>query len=333
MSKNIPKVAVITRTKDRGILLERAIKSVHEQTMKDFVHVIYNDNGDKKVVDDLLEKYSDLTKGRVKVVHNTESRGLVSALNNAIKSVDSIYVAIHDDDDSWGKDFLKTTTEYLDSTKAYGAITVLDIVEERIENGKVIELKRGRGLEPVKGVVSILDQCIANYASTNTFVYKRAVYDEIGYYDEDLKVAEDWDFTLRFLLKHDIHSIVTDDALAFYHHRAGSTGAELNSIFAEKGLDFEYHIKTIANHHLRKELEGGKLGLGYLISLLRHNNEALISQSDIINGRVNESVKHELHFVRDELKSHMDTKAKDIENTVGYHSIKNSIAKILKKRG
>lgn len=44
----VPKVAVITRTKDRGILLERAIKSVHKQTMMDFIHVIINDAGDKK---------------------------------------------------------------------------------------------------------------------------------------------------------------------------------------------------------------------------------------------------------------------------------------------
>ncbi len=328
--KNVPKVAVITRTKDRGILLERAIQSVHAQTMRDFVHVIYNDAGDRQVVDNLVEKYKDIIDGRVKVVHNDTPNGLVAALNNGIKAANSEYVAIHDDDDTWDKDFLKKTTEYLDTTDAYGVITVVDIVEETIENGKVIELKRGRGLEPVKGMVSILDQCIANYASTNTFVYRRAVYDEIGYYDEGLKVAEDWDFTLRFLLKHDIHSLVTDEALAFYHHRATASGTELNSIFAENGLDFEYHIKGIANHHLRKELKSGKLGLGYLISLMRHNKEALIGQNDVLNGRINESVKHELHYVADGIKEYVNHKTDVVTRAVEDNSFKHSIAKRFK---
>lgn len=331
MTNKIPKVAVITRTKDRAILLERAIQSVHNQTMGDFIHVIYNDAGDPKVVNDLAEKYKDITKGRIQVVHNDTPKGLVSALNNAIKSTDSTYIAIHDDDDSWDKDFLKKTSEYLEDTAAYGVITVVDIVEERIEGEQVIEIKRGRGLEPVKGVVSILDQCIANYASTNTFVYRRAVYDEIGYYDEELKVAEDWDFTLRFLLKHDIHSLITDDALAFYHHRASSTGSELNSIFAENGVDFEHHIKRIANHHLRKELQNGKLGLGYLIALMRHNNETMMHQNDMLNGRINESVKHELHYVADNIKGHVDESTHREAQIILDSAIRRKLAKAIKK--
>lgn len=331
MINKIPKVAVITRTKDRAILLERAIQSVHSQTMDDFIHIIYNDAGNPKIVDELVEKYKNITKGRIKVVHNNTPRGLVSALNNAIKSSDSIYIAIHDDDDSWDKDFLKKTTQYLDDTDEYGVITVVDIVEERIENNQVIELKRGRGLEPVRGVVSILDQCIANYASTNTFVYRRAVYDEIGYYDEELKVAEDWDFTLRFLLKYDIHSLITDDALAFYHHRAGSTGSELNSIFAENGVDFEYHIKRIANHHLRQELKEGRLGLGYLIALMRHNNELMIHQNDMLNERINASVKHELHYIADGIKEYVSVSNKKETQAILDNTIRRKFTKAIKK--
>jgi glycosyltransferase involved in cell wall biosynthesis len=60
MVSKVPKVAVVTRTKDRPVLLERAIQSVHSQTMKDFIHVIYNDGGDASSVDALVEKYITL---------------------------------------------------------------------------------------------------------------------------------------------------------------------------------------------------------------------------------------------------------------------------------
>lgn len=331
MASRIPKVAVITRTKDRAILLERAIQSVHNQTMKDFVHVIFNDGGNQGVVDNLIKKYEDLIDGRVKVVHNSTPNGLVAALNSAVKTADSEYVAIHDDDDSWHEDFLKETTNYLDSTKAYGVITVVDIVEEKIENGTVTEIKRGRGLEPVRGVVSIYDQCLANYATPITFVYRRSIFDEIGYYNEDLTVAEDWDFTLRFLLKHDIHSLVTDNALSFYHHRISSEGSELNSIFVDNGMKFDYYIKMIANHHLRKELAAGGLGLGYLISSIRHTREESLWQNNAINERINDSIKSELHYIADGIKEYVDVSNKKETQVILDDSIRRKFTKAIKK--
>ncbi len=306
MSNNIPKVAVITRTKDRAILLERAILSVHNQTMSDFIHVILNDAGDRKIVDELVEKYKGITKGRVKVIHNVKSKGLSAALNTAITAVESEYIAVHDDDDTWDKDFLKLTTEFLDDKKAQGVITVVDIVDEKIENNKVTIIKQGRALEPVKGVVSIYDQCLVNYATPITFVYRRSVYDEIQGYREEFEVAEDWDFTLRFLLKHDIHSLVTENALAFYHHRVSSTGDDLNSIFIDGGSKFDAHINRIANHYLREEIKTGKLGLGYMIESVRHNFNAMKSQADSLNGRINDTTKNELHYVARSLSKHID---------------------------
>lgn len=332
MTTKIPKVAVITRTKDRGILLERAIQSVHSQTMGDFIHVIFNDAGDKKVVDDLVEKYADIIKGRVKVVHNPKSHGLSAALNGAIKAADSEYIAVHDDDDSWHKDFLKLTTEFLDENKADGVISVVDIVEEKIEDGRVVKVKQGRGLEPVRGVVSIYEQCLANYATPITFVYRRSSADTIGYYSEDFEVAEDWDFTLRFLMKYDIHSLITEEALAYYHHRSSSTGSELNSIFIDGGTKFDFHINKIANHYLRKELASGSLGLGYLISSIRHDREFNRKLTDELNGRINESVKHELHYVADGIKDAVREEARGVRKTIDDNSIKRSLSKMLKNR-
>lgn len=328
--KSVPKVAVITRTKDRGLLLERAIQSVQNQTMGDFVQVILNDGGDKKIVDDLVEKHKDLIKGRVKVIHNEKSSGHAPALNTAIQSTDSVFIAVHDDDDSWDVDFLRLTIEYLEEKQAKGVITVVDIVEEKIENNTITTLKQGRGLEPVRGMVSLYDQCLVNYATPITFVYRRDVYDEIGGYSDLFEVAEDWDFTLRFLMKYDIHSLITDEALSFYHHRIDSTGTALNSIFVDGGARFDLHINKVANHHLRKEIETGSLGLGYMIASVRHNHNALMVQNDALNGRINDSVKQELHYIADDIKEHVDRKAEALTHTVEDNSFKHAIAKRLK---
>ena len=50
----VTQVAVITRTKDRPILLRRAIESVLRQSFGEWVHVIINDGGNPSTVDFLV---------------------------------------------------------------------------------------------------------------------------------------------------------------------------------------------------------------------------------------------------------------------------------------
>lgn len=327
----VPKVAVITRTKDRGILLERAILSVQNQTMGDFVQVILNDGGDKSIVDNLVEKHKKLIAGRVKVIHNESSTGHAPALNKAVRSIDSVYVAVHDDDDTWDSSFLEQTTAFLDEKKAQGVITVVDIVEETIEGDVIKFIKQGRGLEPVRGVVSLYDQCLVNYATPITFVYRRSVYDSIGGYSEDFEVAEDWDFTLRFLLEEDIHSLVTDDALSFYHHRVSATDSAQNSIFVDGGARFDLHINRVANYYLREELKSGKLGLGYLIASVRQARSLITQQSDALNERVNESVKSELHYIADGIKEYVRESNHSETQTILDNTIRGKFSRVIKK--
>ena len=301
-SHHIPKVAVITRTKDRPVLLERAILSVHSQTMNDFVHVIINDAGDPKVVDDLIKKYKSLVQDRVKVIHNKESHGMEAASNKAIKSVASTYVAIHDDDDSWDHDFLLKTTDHLEQQKAMGVVVTTDKIDEAIDGSNIRQLSRSRW-HPELRAISLYNQCIDNYATPITFIYRREVYERIGYYSENLPVAGDWDFALRFLMAYDIEFLPTRDALAFYHHRPNTTGINQNSVFVDNGLLHEKKITMIANNYLREELASGKLGLGYIISSLRHDQlihetrdkEDIVRVEEHINRKVDELENYMRH--------------------------------------
>ena len=49
------KIAIITRTKNRPLLLRRAINSVLKQTLKDWIMVIVNDGGSKEEVETTLD--------------------------------------------------------------------------------------------------------------------------------------------------------------------------------------------------------------------------------------------------------------------------------------
>lgn len=263
--------AVITRTKDRPLFLERAIKSVQGQTYENFVQVIINDDGDPQPVDALIEKHRDLIAGRVKVIHNTESHGMEAASNKAIKSIDSTYIAIHDDDDTWHKDFLKLAVTKLEETDAAGVVARADkIIEQVSVDGNKIEKLKSEPWMPDMKVVNLYRQCIDNQMTPITFLYKRAVFDDIGYYDENLPVLGDWDFGIRFLQKYDVEFLDPGYALAFYHHRKYIAGSASNNSFGDGTERHRYWSNKLMNKYLREELADGRFGVGYIMSKLKY---------------------------------------------------------------
>ena len=67
-------VAVIIRTKDRPLLLSRALEDVLAQTFAQWVAVVVNDAGKPEAVDTVVANYADQLGDRVVVVHNAVSK-------------------------------------------------------------------------------------------------------------------------------------------------------------------------------------------------------------------------------------------------------------------
>lgn len=284
MIKN--KIVIVTRTKDRPLLLERAIKSVHGQTMADYVHVIINDAGDSVPVDELVERYSELIAGRVKVIHNTESNGMEAATNKAIQSVDSTYIAIHDDDDSWHPEFLQRTTETLDGSGEMGVVVKTNKLTEEIINDKKINILRTEPWIPDLKAVNLYRQCIDNQMTPITFLYRRSVYDELDGYDETLPVLGDWDFGIRFMQKYDVEFLNPGFALANYHHRKHIAGSGSNNSFGSGTDKHRYYSNKLMNKYLRQELAEGRLGVGYVMSKLKYDKSTIATMAKRILPRL-----------------------------------------------
>lgn len=262
------KVAIITRTKNRTILLERAINSVLSQTLKDWIMVIVNDGGVKEDVDKLVDKYKDKHNDQIKVIHNDTSLGMEAASNKGIKGSNSEYVIIHDDDDSWKETFLERCVDFLENTSLTnfkGVITYSTRILERIQNGKVtIEYKEPYNTWLNTGI-TLYRMAASNVFPPISFLYKREVFDEIGYYRESLPVLGDWEFNLRFLAKYDIY--VIEEELANYHHRLESKNGDYsNSVIGGHNKHVLYD-SILRNELLRDDMKNNKVGLGYLINI------------------------------------------------------------------
>jgi glycosyltransferase involved in cell wall biosynthesis len=261
-------VAVITRTKDRPLLLSRALQSVTGQICKSVRWVLVNDGGARDPVDAIAIEARERGLATT-VIHNEASRGMEAASNAGIRACDSEFLVIHDDDDSWDPAFLDTCVAFLRAEPHYGGVVTHSVkVEEELTADGVREIARSP-FNPGLLSVYLVDIVHVNLFPPISFLYRRTALDRVGLYDESLPVLGDWEFNLRFLQYFDIG--VVPRGLANYHHRAALTAAADdygNTLYAGRSRHIEYDA-LIRNRMLRGDLERGALGLGFLLSFGR----------------------------------------------------------------
>lgn len=258
-------VAIITRTKDRPLLLRRAVESVLGQTYADWVHVIVNDGGDPAAVEQVVAPHAERYGGRLVRVDNPQSLGMEAASNKGIAASASRYLVIHDDDDSWDPAFLEKMTALLEASQppVAGAICHSVLVHEAIE-GEVVTEKRREDFNANLLAVPLAQMAVRNLFPPISFLFQRAALEAAGPFREELPVLGDWDFNLRFLRDHDI--AVLPEKLAFWHHRAAAAeGGYANSVLGG-ALNHASYDAAIRNQLLREDLETGRVGLGFLVN-------------------------------------------------------------------
>lgn len=272
------RVAIITRTKDRDVLLRRSLESIASQTYQDFIHVIVNDGGDRKALEVVLSEYPSKSR----VIIDNKQPNMITALNVGIRAVDSEYVAILDDDDTWAPERLEKTITHLDKTGAKAVVVKMNVIVEEIKDGQIHKISEELHPQSGEGEISLFKQCYQNYLSNGIITYRRDVYEELSGYDETLATAEDWDFGIRLMLKYDVDFLRNEEPLFFYHQRPNQRGVDGNSVHAGV-LQQEKTITVLRNRYLRNDLTTGQLGVGYIMNAIEHDDTAIVRLEGHIN--------------------------------------------------
>ncbi len=259
-------VGVVMRTKDRAVLLRRALESVLHQTYPNWNLVVVNDGGDVESVDWLVSKIF-AGDNRVRVLHHPASLGMEAASNAGISTLDTKYAVIHDDDDSWAPEFLSSMVATINEKSTIfpsikGIVCRINTVYETVCGNEII-IDR---LEPFRswhsdlleeGFLSAQKMLVRNQFPPIAFMFDLDEARALGLFDESLPVLGDWDFHSRFILKHDVW--ILPEYLSFYHHRVSAAGALGNTVHSGQNKHRLYSQK-IRNDHIRKAVgEDGRL--------------------------------------------------------------------------
>lgn len=268
-------IGIVTRTKNRAVLLKRAFDSVLSQSYDNWKLVVVNDGGESISVDHLVDFYQDQWRGRIQVIHNPVSVGMEAASNLGLNHLDTDLVVIHDDDDSWSPEFLnRMVNTYIKQKQKFSSIggvvchinRVLEVVEGNIVRVEGLE-SFNQYMRP--GFVPLMNMIKGNLFPPIGFIFELDTCRDLGMFDAELPVLGDWDFHLRFMLKKDIWLL--GETLAFYHHRLNAKGDLGNTVISGHNKHQLYR-EYLHNKWLRSDMEVGKLGLGAMMSLLCKND-------------------------------------------------------------
>ncbi|MCP2637524.1 glycosyltransferase family 2 protein [Microbacterium sp. HD4P20] len=263
-------MSIVIRTKNRAQLLRRALDDILAQTFHEWHLTVVNDGGESAPVDKLVAERKSTFAGRVDVIHVEGGTGsMEAAANLGAQRARGDFVIIHDDDDTWASDFLAVMVDALDADQdAIAATARTEIVFERIDGGRVVEMGRSPFVPPGE-MVTIYDLLQTNRVVPISLLVRRAVYDEIGWYDPILRAVGDWEFNLR-LVRHGRVIFVGDEPLAFWHQRPHATGPASNSVFGES-LEHLQFDRMVRDRELRDYID--RNGIGGLLYLSKYIEE------------------------------------------------------------
>lgn len=179
-------VSVIIPTYNRAHLLDISVKSVLNQSLRDFELLIIDDGS----TDNTREKVLSFNDERIRYIYKKNS-GVASARNVGINAAEGEYIAFLDDDDRWPQNFLETMVGGLQGRKEFGLAYCRHKIMIGGETVKTTDLALC-----VSGSVTV-NLFRNSFILPSTCVIAREDLGETRF-DEALVTSEDSDFFLRF---------------------------------------------------------------------------------------------------------------------------------------
>lgn len=235
------KISTVVRTKNRPILLKRALTSLTNQTYKDFEVVLVNDGGDD--IPEIINQFSNYFP--IRYIHNEKSQGRTPALNIGVAESKGLWVTFLDDDDivyPWHLDLLHKSA----SSEKEDYFFYSNYNRSIFRTGKDEYAFLTQAIEPWSFDKNEL--FVRNRIPIHSWLVNRSAFNEAGWFDESMSMLEDFEFLIRL-------SQITD----FYHVNRISCEYRyylegINSMINQRSRTLEA-LDTIYTSHPVKETQ------------------------------------------------------------------------------
>lgn len=241
-----PEVTVVIPAYNSESTIRRAVDSALGQTFQDFEIVVVDDAS----TDRTASLASSLADPRIRIIRHDANRGEAGARNTGIGHSRGSYIAWLDADDEWLPEKL---TLQVDALKGAGEnIGGYCAGSWLVQSG---EVRRHVPTQPRSWTRALL--LGSDLGAGTTLLARRAVFDKVGPFDEQLARNADWDWLLRFVQQFDL-GVLQRPLVRIYRGSppAGTVVEKSTLYFLEKHADTfgmfgaRYRRKAIAKRWL-----------------------------------------------------------------------------------
>jgi len=283
----MPRVSVVIPTYNRAGYLSEAVASVLAQTYRDFEVIIVDDGS----IDNTPEVVASFRDAHIRYFYQ-ENRGVSAAMNTGILASTADYIAVLDSDDVLVEEALQKSVAFLDQHPeagyCFGQSYTID------ENGRPLRRSpRGPKVTFVRDGREEIAHALLGERSIG-FLVRRSCFQEVGLYNTELPMSEDWDVFIRLAKRYAVGHLAEPLYKWRSHHQQMTSQsnvkvvqnahtAVLESVFEDADLGALYgHLRGKAYFGLycllaRMSSLAGHRGIGllYLLKAIKTCPESL----------------------------------------------------------
>lgn len=234
-------ISVIIPVFNRAWCIGEAVKSVLQQTCRNFELIVVDDGSDDET-GQILKKYKE-NHENIKVLFQ-KNKGVSAARNLGIKNSKGDFLAFLDSDDLWEPQKLEVQIEYFKNNKNS---FVCQTEEIWVKNNKRINPKKKHKKPEGDIFIPSLSLCLV---SPSAVMMKKEFFDKAGLFDEKMTACEDYDLWLRASLLFDFNLIEKPFVI-----KRGGHFDQLSSIPLLDKFRIYSIKKILDNKNLEKEKE------------------------------------------------------------------------------
>lgn len=193
------KISVVIPMYNSENTIISALDSIKNQTaIKYILEIIVVNDGSTDTSLKVVEEYAEINKGIPILVVDKENGGVSSARNAGLRVSRGKWIALLDSDDEW-------------------LLNKIEVQMETIERNPEIDFlggnSNGLGLSILFKKIdklylaSIKDLCIKSFPVTPAALFRADIINQIGYFDEEQKFAEDGNYFLKICEQYNFYHL------------------------------------------------------------------------------------------------------------------------------
>lgn len=256
-------ISVVIPVYNRARTIRRAIDSVLAQELIPDEIIVVDDGSDDKtpyILNSYLPQIQIVTQ---------ENKGVSAARNRGIEAATGRWIAFLDSDDEWQWDKLQ---KQMSCMKRQGNVRISQTEERWIRNN--MRVNPGKKYSKKSGNIykNCLKTCIVG---ASTVVCERSLLEEMGGFDENLPVCEDYDLWIRIAAKYPIPLLPEALTIKYGGHPDQLSGMQAMDRYRVQSLEKIYVQEDLSSQQQNELLDELITKLSYLYEgAVRSNRES-----------------------------------------------------------